>query len=357
MVGIINSGSGSCTRDVEDSEMARVDLYSSKLIDLGYFEGQISSVIEKLCSVAPTHYPYLLGAVLYSVLIKLYQQIDVYELKQGLESIIKESKSPRLRNLLYRFQDGLDFIIDTYLRWEFHYSNPTSNFQRRYERLFGNLGPKELHYHHHHILPPSRALRVFLKYLSRHHFLILNYLARDALTKGTGGHAEDYNKIKSFEDHLMEKIEKLEKYERENLPKLLDESVKGVIEIYEKLKSIIGDYLAYIEGIKNIARKSLDKIEKEYEQGNLSHKYYSDLYMINIKKLDYATEMSKYIQDILKMSYLIVINKVSIDKIIGSLHGTEDPLLNLKETYNLLSSEQEKLFNCEIMKDDRCTER
>jgi hypothetical protein len=57
------------------------------------------------------------------------------------------------------------------------------------------------------------------------------------------------------------------------------------------------------------------------------------------------------------MSYLIVINKVSIDKIMNLLNKTGDPLLNLKETYSLLLSEQWDLFDCEIMEKKWCTKR
>jgi len=73
--------------------------------------------------------------------------------------------------------------------------------------------------------------------------------------------------------------------------------------------------------------------------------------------LRYAAEMHKYIEGILTNLYLIVINKVSMDEVMRLLNETEDPLLNLKRTYNLLLSEQWKLFNCEIMKYNRCTKR
>ncbi|MDT7890636.1 MAG: hypothetical protein RQ869_01025 [Candidatus Nanopusillus sp.] len=335
MVGIINSES----RD--DLKMARVGLYSSKLRDLGYSKSQISSVIEKLRSVAPTHYPYLLGAVLYSVLTKLYQQIGVSKLKRGLEGIIEEYKSSKLHDLLYDFLDVLNFIIDKNLRWEFYYSTITHGYFE-YEYSFMKLGLKNLCGYQYNILLPSKALELFLKYLSKKYSDI-----------------EDPSKqaiIRIFEDHLREKIEKLEKYEKENLPKLLDESVKGVIEIYEKLGPTIENYLAYIEDIENSVIKSLDDLKERDKEIRSPHDYHFKLYMIN-KKLHYATEMRNYIEGILKMSYLIEINRVPIDKIMNLLNKTEDPLSNLRETYNLLSSEQWDLFDCKIMKKDWCTKR
>ncbi len=351
MVGIINSRNRCGTEDIEPS----IEMYSSKLKDLGYSESQITSVIEKLRSSDPTLYPYLLGAVLYSVKTKLYQQMKVSELKQGLENILKESKSPNLRKLLYKFLDALDFIIDMYLKWESLYSNP--HFKLDYQRLFGELAIKELHSYHYNTLPPSRVLEVFLKYLSKNHFLIANYLVREAMIKGTVLGIEDYNKIRSFEDNLRKIIEELKKYERENLPKLLNESVKRIIEIYGKLGPIIKEYSTYAKDIETQAIKSLNDLEDEYKKGKLSGDYYYKLRMTNKEKLHNAAEMCNYIKGILKMSYLIEINKVSIDEIMNLLNKTEDPLLNLKETYNLLLSEQSKLINCEIMKRDWCTRR
>lgn len=335
MVGIINSES----RD--DLKMARVKLYSSKLRDLGYSKSQISSVIEKLRSVAPTHYPYLLGAVLYSVLTKLYQQIGVSKLKRGLEGIIEEYKSSELHDLLYDFLDVLNFIIDKNLRWEFYYSTKTHG-SFRYEYSFMELGLKNLCGYQYNILLPSKALELFLKYLSKKYSDI-----------------EDPSEqaiIRIFEDHSRKRIEELEKYENENLPKLLDESVKGVIEIYEKLGPTIENYLAYIEDIENSVIKSLDGLENRDKKIRSPHDYHFELYMIN-KKLHYATEMRNYIEDILKMLYLIEINRVPIDKIMDLLNKTKDPLSNLRETYNLLSSEQWALFDCEIMEKKWCTKR
>ena len=334
MVGIINSES----RD--DLKMARVKLYSSKLRDLGYSKSQISSVIEKLRSVAPTHYPYLLGAVLYSVLIKLYQQIGVSKLKRGLEGIIEEYKSSELHDLLYDFLDVLNFIIDKNLRWEFYYSTKTHG-SFRYEYSFMELGLKNLCGYQYNILLPSKALELFLKYLSKKYSDI-----------------EDPSEqaiIRIFEDHSRKRIEELEKYENENLPKLLDESVKGVIEIYKKLEAKIKDYLTYIEDIEKLAKESLKDLENKYRERHLSDDYYYELNMIN-SKFYHAEKMRNYIEGILKMSYLIVINKVSIDEIMNLLNRPKDPPTNLEEAYDLLLSEQKKLFDCEIMKKDWCTE-
>jgi len=340
MVGIMNSRSEFSTRDVESLEMAKVRPYFGKLINLGYSKSQISSVTKELSSYAPGLYPHLLGAVLYSVLTKLYQQIDVSEIKQGLESIIKKFESPESSRLLYDILDDiprvLDFILSKILKWEFYYSTKTYGYFE-YEYLFVELDLKELRGYRYSILPPSRALEVFLKYLTK------KYSSDKAI-------------IKSIEDYLRKKIKELKEYEEENLPKLLDESVKGVIEIYKKLEAKIKDYLTYIEDIEKRAKKSLDSLKERDKEIRSPHDYRFKLYMIN-KKFYYATEMRNYIEGILRMLYLIVINKVSIDKIIGSLYGTEDPLLNLEETYNLLSSKQWELINCEIMKDNRCTKR
>jgi len=347
MVGIVNSGNGFDTRNVkslklEDAlEMAKIEMYFSKLRDLGYSESQITSVIEKLRSHAPTHYPYLLGAVLYSIHTKLYQQINVSELKQGLESIIGKSKSPKLSRLLYGTLEVLDFIFDKILNWEFYYSNATYGPWIEYEYLFRKLKLKKLRGYRYNILPPSKALELFLKYLSKRLYRI-----RKPSKKAI---------IKSIESYLRKKIEELKRYEKENLPKLLDESVERIMEIYEKLKPIIENYSIYIENIETHARKSLNDLENEDKKRHLSYDYHFELHKID-KKLRYAAEMHNYIEGILKMSYLIEINKVSIDEIMRLLNETEDPLLNLKRTYNLLLSKQWKLFNCEIMK-YRCTKR
>ncbi len=343
MVGIVNSGNGFGTRNVkslklEDAlKMAKTELYSSKLIDLGYSESQITSVIEKLHFHAPDHHPYLLGAVLYSVLTKLYQQIKISELKQGLESIIKKSKSSKLSRLLYNILEVLDFIIDKNLKWKFYYSNKTYSPWIEYEYLF-----KELRGYQYNILPPSRALELFLKYLSKNLYRIKKP-SKKAI-------------IKSIEDYLRKKIEELKRYEEENLPKLLDESVKRIIEIYEKLKPIIENYSTYIENIEINAKRFLKNLENVDKIRHLPYDYHFKLHMID-RKLHYAAEMRNYIEDILEMLYLIEINKVSIDKILNLLNETEDPLLNLKRTNNLLLSEQWNLFDCEIMKKDWCTKR
>jgi len=234
MVGIINSRNEFSTKDVESLKledvlkMAKIEIYSSKLRDLGYSEDQITSAIEKLRSHAPTYYPYLLGAVLYSILIKLYQQIKVSELKKELESIIEKSKSPKLSRLLYDTLEGLDFIIDKILNWEFYYSNAKYGRWIEYEYLFRKLKLKELYGYRYNILPPSGALELFIKYLSKYFYRI-----RKPSKKAI---------IKSIEDYLRKKIEELKRYEEENLPKLLDESVERIIEIYKKLKPIIENY-------------------------------------------------------------------------------------------------------------------
>ena len=340
MIGITNSRSEFSTRDVESLEMAKVRPYFGKLINLGYSKSQISSVTKELSSYAPGLYPHLLGAVLYSVLTKLYQQIDVSEIKQGLESIIKKFESPESSRLLYDILDDiprvLDFILSKILKWEFYYSTKTYGYFE-YEYLFVELDLKELRGYRYSILPPSRALEVFLKYLTK------KYSSDKAI-------------IKSIEDYLRKKIKELKEYERENLPKLSDESVKRLIEIYKKLEAKIKDYLTYIGDIEKRAKKSLYYLESMYNERHLSNDYYYELYMIN-KKFHYATEMRNYIEGILKMSYLIEINKVPIDKIMDLLNRPKDPLLNLKETYDLLLSEQEKLFDCEIMKRDWCNGR
>ena len=351
MVGIINSGNRSSIRDIkslkpEDAlEIAKTEIYSSKLKDLGYSESQITSVIEKLRSIAHILHSHLLGAVLYSVQTKLYQQMNVSEIKQGLENIIKKFESSESSRLLYDILDDilevLDFIIDKNLQWEFHYSTVTYG-DFTYEYLFRELKLKELRSYRYHILPPSRALEVFLKYLSRKYSNI----------KEPSGKAI----IESIKDYLRKKIEELKKYENENLPKLLNESFKRIIEIYEKLKPIIENYSTYVKNVEIRAEESLNKLEIEYKKGHLPHDYYFELHMIN-RKLHYAAEMRNYIEGILKMSYLIVINKVSIDEIMNLLNKTGDPLLNLRETYDLLSSKQWELINCEIMKRDWCNGR
>ncbi len=347
MVGIINFGSRSGTRDIkslkpEDAlEMAKTKIYFSKLKDLGYSGSQITSVIEKLRSIARILHPHLLEAVLYSVQTKLYQQMNVSEIKQGLESIIKESKSSKLDELLHDIREVLDFIIDKILMWKSYYSTATYG-DFIYEYLFEKLGLKDLRGYRYHILPPSRALEVFLKYLSRKYSDI-----KEPSEKAI---------IESIKDYLRKKIKELEEYEKENLPKLLDESVKGIIGIYGRLGPIIEYYLTHIKNVETHAEESLNNLKDKYEEGHLPHDYYFELHMINTK-LHYAAEMRNYIEGILKMSYLIEINKVSIDEIMNLLNKAEDPLLNLKETYNLLLSEQWNLFDCEIMKKDWCTRR
>ncbi len=349
MVGIINFGSRSGTRDIkslkpEDAlEMAKTEIYFSKLKDLGYSGSQITSVIEKLCSIARTLHPHLLGAVLYSVQTELYQQMNVSEIKQGLENIIKKFESSESSRLLYDILDDilevLDFIIDKNLRWEFYYSTVTYG-DFTYEYLFRELKLKELRGYRYHILPPSRALEVFLKYLSRKYSDI-----KEPSEKAI---------IESIKDYLRKKIKELKEYEKENLPKLLDESVERIIEIYGKLGPIIEECSTYAKDIETQAIKSLNDLGNENTEKSLPHDYYFRLNMIN-RKLHYAAEMHNYIGGILKMSYLIGINKVSIDEIMNLLNKTGDPLLNLKETYNLLSSKQWELINCEIMKRYWCT--
>jgi len=348
MSGMVNSGNWFGTRDVkslklEDTlEMAKIEMYSSKLRDLRYSEDQINSAIEKLRSHAPAHYPYLLGAVLYSIKTKLYQQIEVSELKQELESIIEKSKSPKLSRSLYYNLEALDFIFDKIVKWGIYYSNATYGPWIEYEYLFRKLKLKELRGYRYNILPPSRALELFLKYLSKRFYRI-----RKPSKKAI---------IKSIEGYLRKKIEELKRYEEENLPKLLDESVERIIEIYEKLKPIIENYSTYIEKIEINAKKSLNDLENEDKKRHSSYDYHFELHKID-KKLRYAAEMRNYIEGILEMSYIIVTNKVSIDEIMRLLNETEDPLLNLKEAYNLLSSKQWKLFNCEILKYSWCTKR
>jgi hypothetical protein len=327
--------------------MAISDIYSSKLENLGYSKSQITSAIEKLRSHAPTHYPYLLGAVLYFIQIRLYQQMKVSELKQGLESIIKRSKSPKLSELLHETLGALDLIIDKNLSWDnpyfwnFHSSDiyTLPNVKYLLKRL-ENFG------YQYHILLPSKALELFLKYLSK---TLTFYHIRKPSKKVI---------IKSLKDYLRKKIEELERYEEENLPKLLDGGVKRIIEIYEKLKPIIEEYSTYIENIEIHAKKSLNDLENEDKKRRSPHDYYFELHMID-RKSHYAAEMRNYIEGILKMLYLIGIGKVSIDEIMYSLNETEDSLLNLERTYNLLLSKQRNLFNCEIMKKDLnwCTKR
>ncbi len=347
MVGIINFGSRSGTRDIkslkpEDAlEMAKTRIYFSKLIDLGYSKSQITSVIEKLRSIADILHSHLLGAVLYSVKTKLYQQMNVSEIKQELESIIKEFESSKLDELLCDIREGLDFIIGKNLMWESHYSTVTYG-DFIYEYLFEKLGLKELRGYKYHILPPSRALEVLLKYLSKKYSDI-----KEPSEKAI---------IESIKDHLRKKIKELKEYEKENLPKLLDESVKRIIEIYRELGPTIEKYLTHIKNVEISAKKSLDDLKDKYEERHFPHDYYFELHKINTK-LHYAAEMYNYIGGILKMSYLIEINKVSIDEIMNLLNKTGDPLSSLKETYNLLSSKQWELINCEIMKRDWCNGR
>jgi hypothetical protein len=189
---------------------------------------------------------------------------------------------------------------------------------------------------------PSEVLELLLKYLSKE-FSDIKEPSEKVI-------------IKYLKGHLRKKIRELKRYEEENLPKLLEEGVKRIVETYRILKPIIERYSTYAEDIETSVRKSLDDLENEDEKIRSPHDYHFKLHMIN-KKLHYAAKMSMYIEDILKMLYLIGINRVSIDKIMDLLNRSEDPLSNLKETYNLLLSEQWNLFKCEIMKKDWCTKR
>ncbi|NAZ26463.1 MAG: hypothetical protein GU343_02945, partial [Nanoarchaeota archaeon] len=310
-----------------------------------YSESQITSIIEKLRSHAPTLYPYLLEAVLYSIQTKLYQQMKVSEIKQGLESIIKRSKSQKLSGLLHKTLGALDLIIDKNLSWNNPYFWNFHSFDiyilPNVEYLFKKLRKYGYQYH---ILLPSKALELFIKYLSK--TLTLYRIKRPSKKV-----------IKSLKDYLRKKIEELERYEEENLPKLLDESVKRIIEIYEKLKPIIENYLTYIENIEIHAKKSLNDLENGDKKRRSPHDYYYELLMINREKLQNAADMRNYIEGILKMLYLVEIGKVSINEIMDSLYKNEDPLSNLKETHNLLLSKQRNLFDCEITKKDWCTKR
>jgi hypothetical protein len=309
MVGVSNTKYNNTNLLIE----IQAKLYYDKLKDFGYSEEQIASVIQKLRSEDPNHYPYLLGALVYFIQINLYQKMDV--------STIEKTPKRLTKSLFFSIHDGLEEILDEALGWEYHF-------------LHGSVYKVPL---------PSEVLELFLKYLSRE-FSDIKEPSEKVI-------------IKYLKDYLRKKIGELKKYEKENLPKLLEEGVKRIVEIYRILKPIIKRYSTYAEDIETNARRSLDGLKKWDKEIRSPHDYnFELLYKIN-KKLHYATEMNKYIEDILKMLYLIGINRVSIDKIMDLLNKTEDPLSNLKETYNLLSSEQEKLFNCEIMKKDWCTKR
>ena len=328
MVGVSNTKYNNTNLLIE----IRAKLYYDKLKDFGYSQEQIASVIQRLCSEDPNHYPYLLGALVYFIQINLYQKMDVLTIRETLKNLTN--------SLFFSIHDRLEYILDKALNWEYYFllGHGVPNEKFYYPEF------RSLHGSVYKVPLPSEVLELFLKYLSKEFSNI-----EDPSEKVI---------IKYLKDYLRKKIGELKKYEEENLPKLLEEGVKRIIETYRILKPIIERYSTYAKDIENSARNSLDDLENEDKKRSLLHDYHFKLHMIN-RKLNYATEMSKYIEDILKMLYLIGINRVPIDKIMNLLNKTEDPLSNLKETYNLLSSEQLKFINCEIMKKDWdwCTKR
>jgi len=326
MVGVSNTKYNTTDLLIE----IQAKLYYDKLRDFGYSEEQIESVIQRLRSEDPYRYPYLLRALVYFIQTNLYQKMDI-------PTIIKTLKD--LTNSLFSsIRDSLDYILYKALNWENHFllgrGVPGEKFY--YPEL------RSLHGSIYKVPLPSEALELFLKYLSKKSSNI-----KEPSEKAI---------IKSIKDYLRKKIEELKKYEEENSPKLLEEGVKRIIETYRILKPIIERYSTYAEDIETSAKKYLDDLENGDKKIRSPHDYHFELYIINIK-LHYATEMRNYIEGILKMSYLIGINKVPVDKIMKLLNKNEDFLSNLKEAYNLLLSEQWNLFDCEITKRDWCTKR
>ncbi|MFZ8801336.1 MAG: hypothetical protein ACO2ON_04155 [Candidatus Nanopusillus sp.] len=328
MVGVSNTKYNNTNLLIE----IQAKLYYDKLRDFGYSEEQIASAIQRLSSEDHDRYPYLLGALVYFIQANLYQKMDVPTIKKTLKDLTN--------SLFSSIRDSLDYILHKALDWKSYFLIGRGILDEKF--YYPEF--RSLHGSVYKVPLPSEALELFLKYLSKKYSNI-----KEPSEKAI---------IKSIKDYLRKKIEELKKYEEENLPKLLEEGVKRIIEIYRILKPIIENYSTYIKNIEIHAKKSLKDLENKYKEGHLSHDYYYfELHMIN-RKLHYAAKMRDYIEGILKMSYLIGINKVSIDKIMNSLNKG-DPPSSLKETYNLLLSEQKKLFDCEIMKKDWdwCTKR